>query len=125
MVVIFIAVGVLVDIFSCYLFLRRNRRGYGSSGILIATPIVFYFFPIIILKETIITASIWLDCIYFACFHVIVVLIIPLIDKKLLQLRRYKLNKNAKDDKEDEKIKLYDANDKKEILQENKCLCKK
>jgi hypothetical protein len=98
MVVIFIAIGVLVDIFSCCLFLRKNRKGHGSSGILIATPIVFYFLPIIILKETVITASVWLDCIYFACFHIVVVLVIPLVDKKLLQLRRCKLNKNAKDD---------------------------
>jgi hypothetical protein len=88
MVIIFISVGILFDLFSCYLFLRRNRKGYGSSGILMATPIAFYFLPLLISGHAVISAFVWLDCIYFACLHILIVLVIPLMDKKLLQFRK-------------------------------------
>jgi hypothetical protein len=103
MVIIFISVGILIDLFSCYLFLRKNRKRYGPSGILMATPIVFYFFPILISNYAVISAFVWLDCIYFACFHIFIVLVIPFIDRKLLQFRDANLMRKQKITKKEKK----------------------
>ena len=40
-----VAIGMALDILSCYLFLRRNRIGVGASGQPLATMIVCFWLP--------------------------------------------------------------------------------
>jgi hypothetical protein len=87
MVMVFIGIGMAIDLFSCVLFLRRNRRGHGPSGIFAATAILFYFFPLILSGTPVLTSSVWLDCLCLAGFHILVVLGIPCADRKRLRFR--------------------------------------
>lgn len=77
-----ISIGILIDLFSCYLELRANRVGRGPSGLPVVTLIVFYFLPLMLTGRSVITGAVWLDCVIFFCFHVVVVFLIPVFDKR-------------------------------------------
>lgn len=79
-----VSVGMLIDVLSCFLFMRRNRKGHGVTGIPIVTLILFYLLPLLIFETPIFTSSFLLDCLLLICFHVIVVFIIPILDRKRL-----------------------------------------
>ena len=83
-VLIIIVVGILIDLLSCYLSLRRNRKGYGASGISMVTLIVCYLLPLIISEKAVFTSSFWLDCLLLLCFHAVVVFLIPTLDRRSL-----------------------------------------
>ena len=69
--------GLFIDVFSCYLGLRRNRRGFGPSGISMITPIVFYFLPLMYTKTAVFAATYWIDCLIFLFVHIALVYGIP------------------------------------------------
>jgi len=84
LVPILIACGISLDLFSCFLFLRRNRHGPGASGVPLVSFIVFYFFPLFLSGNPVFTSSIWTDCGLLLCFHIVVVFLIPVLDRKWL-----------------------------------------
>lgn len=79
---IVIAMGVLLDLLSCFLFVRRNKKGFGASGLPVVTFVIFYFIPILVTERSVLTHYFWLDCLILLCFHVLVVFVIPIFHKK-------------------------------------------
>ncbi len=79
-----IAVGVAIDLLSCFLFIRRNRKGHGASGVPMVTLIACYLLPLIISEHAVFTSSFWVDCLLLMGFHVLVVFLIPILDRKWL-----------------------------------------
>ena len=79
-----IAVGMAIDLMSCFLFMRRNRKGHGASGMPIVTLIVCYLLPLIIFEHAVFTSLFWVDCLLLIGFHVSVIFLIPILDRKLL-----------------------------------------
>lgn len=78
-----IAVGMLLDVISCILFVNRNKNGRGPSGQSLVTLILFYWLPILIIGRPLFTASLWLDGLILLAFHLLMVFIIPMLHKKL------------------------------------------
>lgn len=74
---ILIAAGILLDLLSCFLFIRRNQTGRGASGLPMVTLIVCYLLPLLITEHAVFTSSFWLDCLILLCFHIAVVFVIP------------------------------------------------
>ena len=77
-----IGFGILVDLFSCWLALRRNRRGRGASGLPVVPLIVCYLLPLMIVKIPVLTASLWLDCLLLTLSHVGAVYGVPMLDRQ-------------------------------------------
>lgn len=78
LILIIVVLGMIIDIFSCFLFIRRVYKGYGASGMPMVTLIVCYFMPIVMTNNTILTASVWLDLLLLLLFHIFVVYVIPI-----------------------------------------------
>ena len=81
LVSIAIGAGICVDLFSCYVGLRRNRGLTKSSGLLGVTLIACYLLPLLLSGTPIITTSVWSDAVILLAFHVGVVLVIPWTDR--------------------------------------------
>jgi hypothetical protein len=79
-----ITVGMMIDIFSCTLSIRRNRHGSGPSGFPVVTLIVFYLLPLIFSKHAVFTRFYLLDALILLCFHIGVVFVIPIIHRRML-----------------------------------------
>lgn len=78
-----VTIGVLVDLFSCFLLVRRNKTGIGPSGLPMVTLIVFYLLPLLVTKRSVFTSSYWLDCLVLLFFHAFVVFGIPVFHRKV------------------------------------------
>ena len=76
-----IGTGICLDLFSCYVELRRNRGLAKSSGLLGVTLIACYLLPLLLSGTLVITTSVWSDAAILLAFHVGVVLVIPWIDR--------------------------------------------
>jgi hypothetical protein len=85
-----IAAGLLLDLFSCLLFIRRNQIGGGPSGLPAATLIVCYLMPLLITENAVFTSSYLLDCLILLCFHTVVVFMIPILHRKWIEKNRSK-----------------------------------
>jgi hypothetical protein len=83
-----IAVGMVIDVWSCLLFMRRNRKGHGASGIPMVTLVACYLLPLIISEHSVFTSSFLVDCLLLFGFHVLVVFLIPIWDRKWLTRSR-------------------------------------
>ena len=81
LVLMFVGIGVCLDVFSCYQELRRNRNLGRASGLVGVTLIACYLLPLVLSGRPIITASAWSDAAVFFAFHVAVVLVIPWVDR--------------------------------------------
>jgi hypothetical protein len=83
MLTVWVLIGVLLDIYSCFLFLRRNRRGYGPSGIFVVTLIIFYLLPLLLFDRSVFTDAVWKDCLLLTAFHVIA-FCVPIFHQKYI-----------------------------------------
>jgi hypothetical protein len=81
LVLVVAGIGVCLDLFSCYLELRRNRSLGKSSGLLGFTLIACYLLPLVLSGRPILTESVWVDAAILFTFHVGVVLAIPWADR--------------------------------------------
>jgi hypothetical protein len=84
-----IAVGMVIDVWSCFLFMRRNRKGYGASGIPMVPLVACYLLPLIISERSVFTSLFLVDCLLLFGFHVLVVFLIPIWDRKWLIRKKY------------------------------------
>lgn len=87
MLLTLIFVGVLSDIVSCYLSLRRNRSANGPSGVAQVTVIVCYLLPLLVTERSVITYSYWLDCLVLVGFHVFLVYLVPAVDRRCIRAK--------------------------------------
>jgi hypothetical protein len=81
LVFIAVGIGVCLDLFSCYVELRRNRGLGKTSGLLGVTLIACYLLPLVLSGRSVITASAWADAAILFAFHAGVVLLIPWADR--------------------------------------------
>lgn len=79
-----VGLGMLLDIAACVLFMRRNRRGHGPSGMPIVSLVVCYWLPIVISGRAVFFYSYWLDCLFLTVFHIVLLYVVPIFDRKLL-----------------------------------------
>lgn len=75
----------LIDFYSCYIFLRRNRKKFGTLGLPVVTLIIFCLLPLLISKQAVITYSVVSDCLILTTMHLIIVYLIPIIDRKIVE----------------------------------------
>jgi hypothetical protein len=59
---VLIAAGILLDLFSCHLFIRKNKIGSGPSGLPAVTLIVCCLIPLLITKNAVFTSFYLFDC---------------------------------------------------------------
>lgn len=83
-----IATGMLLDLVSCFLFMRRNQTGKGPSGLPVVTLIVCYLLPLLVTEHAVFTPSFWLDCLILLCFHGVVVFLIPILHRNWVTHKR-------------------------------------
>ncbi len=76
--------GMLMDIASCVLFMRRNRRGHGPSGMPMVSLIARYWLPIVISGRAMFFYSYWMDFLFLTVFHIVLLYVVPICDRKLL-----------------------------------------
>jgi len=76
-----IGVGICVDLFSCYLELKRNRGNGKASGLPGVTLIACYLLPLLLSGRAVFTPFAWFDALILFVFHVLVVLAIPIVDR--------------------------------------------
>jgi hypothetical protein len=81
-ILIVITIGILLDLLSCYCYIRQNQTGTGPSGQPLATLCLFYLPPLLITEHAVFTSYYWLDCLILACFHIVVVIMIPIIHRR-------------------------------------------
>lgn len=80
-VFIVVGIGVCLDLFSCYVELRKNRGHSKASGLLGVTLIACYLLPLVLTGRPILTSSVWIDATIFIAFHAGVVFVIPYVDR--------------------------------------------
>jgi hypothetical protein len=93
-VYLFLCIGFLIDCFQCFNFIRNRNRGYGSSGVLIAPWIIFYYFPLFLTEKffnkiSIFTQYLWLDIFLFLIIHISLSFIIPALYIKYFSKNNY------------------------------------
>ncbi len=79
-----IGIGMLADVVSCILLIRRNHVGHGPSGMPIVSLIACYLLPLIIFGQAVFTSSFWLDCLLLMIFHFVFLYIVPIFDRRFL-----------------------------------------
>ena len=88
LVLILILAGMVLDITSCFLFIRRNKKGDGPSGQPLVTLIACYLLPLLLTKHAVFTSYFWWDCLLLLCFHIILLFVIPIFHRKILTLQK-------------------------------------
>lgn len=82
-----VALGVLIDLLSCFLYLQRNRNPSGASGLPIVIMLIFYLLPLLLFEQSIFTTSLLVDGLLLISFHIFVVILIPRLDRRYLDLK--------------------------------------
>ena len=78
--IFFVLIGVVFDLVSCVLEIKKNRVESGPSGLHIFTLIVFYLLPMLLVNKPLVSASVFFDCLIFSVFHFFMVIFIPSVD---------------------------------------------
>ena len=85
-----VLLGMACDLWSCYLFLARNRRGYGPSGQPAVTFIICYMIHLVWTQKSVFTESAWIDGYILLLFHYVVLFSIPISDKNWREKQKLK-----------------------------------
>jgi hypothetical protein len=75
--------GIFVDMASCLLFLRRNHKASGPSGLPLVTLILCYWLPLIAIDKPLFFSLVWIDCLCLFGIHIFLVFLIPILDRKI------------------------------------------